>query len=57
MESTSTQPFFLDHGAKMEPNQGGTKKSRRPKRRSSKTSDSQGAAGPSTRRPNSEAGT
>ena len=56
MESTSTQAFFLDLGAKMEPNQGGMKKTRRPKRRSS-NSDSQGAAGPFTRRPNSEAST
>ena len=41
----------------MEPNQGRKKKTRRPKRRSSQTSDSQGAAGPSTSGPNSEAGT
>ena len=51
------KPFFLDLGAMMEPNQGRKKKARRPKRRSSQTSDSQGAAGPSTRGPNSEAGT
>ena len=41
----------------METNKGGKKRTRRPKHRSSQSSDSQGAAGPSTSGPNSDAGT
>ena len=51
------KPLFPDLGAKIEPNKGGKKRNRRPKHRPSESSDSQGAAGPSTSRPNSEAGT
>ena len=47
----SLKTFLPDLGATMEPNKGGTKKTTRPKHQSS---DSQGAAGPSASRPNSE---
>lgn len=58
MENTSTQTFFFpDVGAKMEPHKGKKKRTRKPKHRSSESSDSQGAAGHSTSRPNSDAGT
>ena len=41
----------------METNKGRKKRTRRRKHRSSQSSDSQGKAGPSTSRPNLEAGT
>lgn len=55
MENTSPKTFFPDLAAKMGPNRGGTKNTRRPKYQSSL--DSQDAAGPSTSRANSEAST
>ena len=52
MENSSPQTFFPDLAAKKDPNKGGTRKATK-----HRSSQSQGAAGPSTSRPNSEAGT